>query len=144
MSSEGEQARPFPEFAVPRWMKLALIPGFAGPVLILGFIFVTELAHDEARCPYAHVSSQTLAPGVVVREHSRRCMPMIQEHRYTAVRGSTERVLGRRRFAPSAFEPGAYAWSAKLLSEHEIQVSVHNEGHDDATFREGPPRERTP
>src|SRR5688500_14706695 len=93
---------------IPRWMKFLILPGVVAPVLILGFIFVSEIAHDEARCPYARQSDQQLAAGVSVREDARSCLPGVEERRFSAVRGNAERVLGRRRFSSGAFEPNRY------------------------------------
>ena len=137
---DGES--PILELRVPRWVKLALIPGVVGPVFILGFIFVSELAHDEKRCPYAEVSTQTVGDGVVVREDRRRCLPAVEERRYTAVRGTEERVIGRRRFAPDAFDKNVYNWHATLAADRQVYVSVHNDGHTDAELREGTAAER--
>lgn len=122
---------------MPRWLVYVLIPGVAGPVLILAFIFISELAHDEARCPYAHTSTKPLNPQVSVREDARSCLPGIEERRFTAVRGADEHVLGRRRFARTAFAPGHYHWRAELSPQGELRVTVDNEGHAQAVFREG-------
>jgi hypothetical protein len=132
----------FPDIRVPRWVKWALIPGFVGPVLILGFVVVTELAHDEQRCPYTRVSEQSVAPGIRVREDARHCLPGVEERRYTAVRAQGERVLGRRRFDPAAFQPGAYSWHVSLNAAQQVVVTIKNAGHADAEFREGSETER--
>lgn len=127
---------------LPRWLFFVLVPGVAGPILILGFIFATEIAHDPSRCPYVRASQQPLAAGVSVREDGRSCVPGIEERRYTLVRGDHEQVLGRRRFRRAAFEPGQYAWSAALSADGEARVTVDNKGHDRAVFREGKPNEK--
>lgn len=128
--------------AFPRWAVYVLVPGLVLPVLILGFIFVSELSHDERRCPYSRVSTQALAGGVRVREDRRRCMSNVEERRYTALRGDGETLIGRRRFSPAAFEQGAYRWVAKLGDDGQVHIDVHNAGHADATFREGTAAER--
>lgn len=127
---------------MPRWLFYVLIPGFVGPVLILGFIFVSELAHDEKRCPYTYTSTQALNSQISVREDARSCLPGLEERRFTAVRGAVEHVLGRRRFARSAFEPGRYQWRAQLTAQGEVSVTVDNAGHAQAMFREGTAEER--
>jgi hypothetical protein len=127
---------------LPRWARYALLPGVLGPVAILGFIFVSERAHDEARCPYVAGETRTLGSGVLVREDSRNCLFDVQDHRFSVIRGDEERVLGRRRFRAEAFAPGHYAWTAALSDEGEVQVVVTNEGHGEAAFREGKPSER--
>lgn len=126
----------------PRWAVYVLVPGLLLPVLILGFIFFSELAHDESRCPYEVVVQKPLPSGLSVREDRRRCLPLVEERRYTAIREAGEVVLGRRRFAPEAFDKGEYGWSAELGDDGQIRVFVHNPGHTDATFREGTPDER--
>jgi hypothetical protein len=134
-----------PEFELPKlphWLRYLLIPGFVAPLLILGFIFVTELAHDEKRCPYQRAEQRQFADGVVVREDRRSCLWDVEERRFTVVRGEEERTLGRRRFRAAAFAPGSYRWTAEERSPEEVQVEVHNAGHDDATFREGTKAER--
>lgn len=125
----------------PRWLTWLLIPGLIGPVLILVFIFVSELAHDESRCGYTQASTQPLPNGLHVREDARSCLPGIEERRYTLIRPSGERVLGRRRFRASAFAPDAYGWKASLSAQDEARVDVTNKGHANATFREGTPAE---
>jgi hypothetical protein len=126
----------------PRWLVWVLLPGLIAPVLILGFIFVSELAHDEARCAYTKLATQTLTPDLRVREDVRSCLPGIEEHRYTAERAGSENVLGRRRFRASAFAADTYGWKASVSAQGEVRVDVHNAGHTDAVFREGTPAER--
>jgi hypothetical protein len=122
---------------LPRWTMYVLVPGAIAPVLILGFIFVSELAHDETRCPFDRRSEQQLSDGVRVREDARSCLPGIEEHRYSALRAGSERVLGRRRFARNAFDPSRYRWRAELSPQGEVRVTVDNDGHAQAVFREG-------
>jgi hypothetical protein len=131
-----------PRRFLPRWAMYLLLPGLVGPLLILGFIFVSELAHDEGRCPYAQVELRQLSAAVSVREDRRRCLGSVEERRFTAVRGAQERTLGRRRFDAAAFAAGSYRWAAALSSEGEVKVEVHNRDHSDAVFREGTPEER--
>lgn len=127
---------------LPRWLFYLLLPGLVLPILILGFIFVSELAHDEARCPYIFVSEKHVRDNASVREDVRRCLPGVEERRFTAQHGAKERVLGRRRFARSAFEPGEYSWEPAISEQGELSVTVHNAGHGDAVFREGTSEER--
>ncbi|HKU39373.1 MAG TPA: hypothetical protein VJR89_14545 [Polyangiales bacterium] len=122
---------------LPRWLKYVLVGGGIAPVLILGFVFVTELAHNESRCPYTPQSDHELASGVSVREDRRSCLPGIEERRYTALRGGVEHVLGRRRFASQAFDASRYRWRAELSAQGEVRVTVDNDGHAQAVFREG-------
>jgi hypothetical protein len=129
---------------MPRWLVYLLVPGFLGPVLILGFIFVSELAHDEARCPYERRSEQRLSDAITVREDARICLPGIEERRFTVTRANAEHVLGRRRFSSGSFEPERYRWQAALSDQGEVRVTVDNDGHAQAVFREGRADERAP
>jgi hypothetical protein len=122
---------------LPRWAMYLLVPGFLGPLLILGFIFVSEMAYDEARCPYVHSELRPLSAAIAVREDRRSCLWGSEERRFTVVRGQQERTLGRRRFRAEAFRSDHYRWEAKLSPEGEVQLVVHNQGHHDAAFREG-------
>ena len=120
----------------------ALVPGLVGPVLILGFIFVTQLAYDEARCPYELAQTRQLADGLAVREERRSCLWNSEERRYSVVRGDEVRTLGRRRFRDKDFRADVYHWQAELLEDGQVRVQVYNAGHDDAAFREGSAAER--
>ncbi|MNC98498.1 hypothetical protein D3C83_164760 [compost metagenome] len=51
-------------------------------------------------------------------------------------------MLGERRFEPAAFASDRYRWDATLSKEGEVQVTVHNEGHEDVLLREGTAEER--
>lgn len=132
------QVKPF----LPRWARYVILPGLFGPLLILGFIFITELAHDEARCPYTRGENRELAPEVSVREDHRNCLWDVEEHRFSVVRAGNEQVLGRRRFRAEAFAPGHYDWSAELDAKDQVHVRIRNDGHPDARFREGTQQER--
>jgi hypothetical protein len=127
---------------LPRWVRYLAIPGLVGPLLILVFIFITELAHSESRCPYVSRETRALNTQVSVREDSRNCIWDVEDHRFSVVRGSDEHVLGRRRFRKEAFAPGHYSWSAELDAKDQVHVRVQNEGHSDAQFREGTAQER--
>jgi hypothetical protein len=136
MSQDPE--KPF----LPKWARYLILPGLFGPLAILGFIFVTELAHDETRCPYVLGEPKVLAPEVSVREDQRNCLWDVQDHRYSVVRAGVEQVLGRRRFRAEAFAPDHYAWSAELDAKDQVHVLIKNDGHADAQFREGTTKER--
>jgi hypothetical protein len=84
-----------------------------------------------------------LADGVDVREDARRCLPGIEEHRYVAVRAGSEHILGRRRFARDAFSSQRYRWRAELSTQGEVRVTVDNDGHAQAVFREGTAADET-
>ena len=126
---------------LPRWALWLMLPGIAGPVLIFGFIVMTQSAHDEQRCPYRELTRRGLAPEVRVVEEARSCVRDVEEHRYLLLRGKERRLLGERRFDKQAFARGHYSWSAELTPAGEAQVVVHNDAHDDILFREGTARE---
>jgi hypothetical protein len=126
---------------LPRWLIYVMVPGFLGPLLILAFIFVSELAFDVSRCPYATVETRRLSDAIAVREDRRVCLWDVEERRFSVVRGERVRALGRRRFRASAFAPGHYRWTAQRSAQDEVSVHVYNEGHDDAAFREGTPKD---
>lgn len=134
----SEAEKPF----FPRWARYLMLPGLFGPVFILAFIFITETAHDEGRCPYVEGETRTLSPTVSVREDSRNCLWDVEDHRFSVIRDGSEHVLGRRRFRAEAFEQGRYEWSAELDSGNQVHVLVRNDGHAEAQFREGTTEER--
>jgi hypothetical protein len=111
-------------------------------VFILGFIFVSQLAYDEDRCPYVRAELRQLSVAVAVREDRRSCLWNSEERRFTVVRGAQERTLGRRRFQRRDFRAGSYRWQAELSPQGEVRVEVHVPGHADAAFREGSAEER--
>jgi hypothetical protein len=123
---------------LPRWALWLMLPGIAAPLLVLGFILVTQLAHDPARCPYRESGRQTLLGGVVVVEQKRSCLPAVEERRYLLRRGEYSQLLGERRLPERAFVRG-YRWKAEVSAEGEVKVFVHNDGHGELTFREGKP-----
>jgi hypothetical protein len=135
-----------PKRLLPRWVFLLAVPGFLGPLFILAFIFKTELAHDEVRCPYEQVSERALSPRIVVREERRSCVRDVEERRYSAIRadapaGERTRVLGRRRLPSEAFLGPSYSWQAQVSDKGEVQLEVACPGHPKAVFREGTPEE---
>ena len=127
---------------LPRWALWLMLPGISAPLLIFGFIVITESAHDPGRCPYRELSRRSLGPEVQVVEQVRNCVGQVEEHRYTLFRGAQSRLLGERRFDTQAFAASRYHWSAMITTEGEVQVLVHNQGHDDLLLREGTAEER--
>jgi len=127
---------------LPRWARYLLLPGLFGPLFVLAFIFVDQLAHDEARCPYVPGESRPIAQDVSVREDRRNCLWDVEDRRFSVVRGTEERFLGRRRFRAEAFAAGRYSWQAELSAKNEVHLHVKNAGHSDADFREGTAEER--
>lgn len=125
-----------PRAGFPRWALFFMIPGVAGPILILAFILRTERAHDEASCPFTDGAQRRYADGVVVQEQVRSCLPGIQERRYVIVRDDERKLLGRRRFADDAFGEG-YGFDGGVTDAGEVHIKVHNPGHPPQPFREG-------
>jgi hypothetical protein len=123
---------------LPRWALWLMLPGIAAPMLVLGFILITQLAHDPARCPYRESGRRALSGGAVVVEQARSCLPAVEERRYLLLRGEYSQVLGERRLPERAFAAG-YRWRAEVSAEGEVKVFVHNDGHGELTFREGKP-----
>jgi hypothetical protein len=126
---------------LPRWVFWLMLPGIVAPLLVFVFILVTQLAHDPARCPFHEQSRQTLAVGVAVVVEVRSCIAHVQEHRYRLLRGKRSQILGERRLAEAVFGQG-YSWIALLSPQGEVKVVVHNQAHEDVTFREGTAAER--
>ena len=134
MSGRGNRAR---------WGLLLALPGVLGPLGILGFIFYSETAHDEGRCPYELVLERPVGErGARIREERRRCLTGVEERRFSLVRADRTQVLGRRRFAPDAFTGSGYGWDAGVSDAGEIQMRVHNPGYPPVAFREGTAEER--
>jgi hypothetical protein len=127
---------------LPRWALWLMLPGIVGPALIFGFILWTESRHDEQSCPFHELSRTALSDGAQVIEEGRRCIADVEERRFRLERAGSTRVLGERRFEPAAFASDRYRWDALVSSEGEVQVTVHNEGHEDVLLREGTAEER--
>lgn len=137
MSEAHEPEKPF----LPRWALYAIIPGLVGPALIAGFMVVTQLWHDETRCPYIPGETKEVAASIFVRDDHRNCMGSVEDHRYSVIRDGHEKMLGGRRFDAKAFAPGKYHWEAKISPQGEVSVNVHCDGHYDQSFREGTPED---
>ena len=101
----------------------------------------TEVAHAPDDCPYREVETRRLSAQVSVREDRRRCLPSVEERRFSVIRNGSERILGRRRFDPDSFASARYRWQAEVSEADEAVVTVHNEGHGPILFREGTPEE---
>jgi hypothetical protein len=126
---------------LPRWVTWLAIPAAVGPVAILGFVLVTERAHDSDACPFREVTRREVGPSLAVIEAARRCVADIEERRWTIVRDGRARVLGNRRLERDAFSSARYHWTAELSGD-EVRVTVTNQGHGHVVFREGTPDER--
>jgi len=134
----NSEDRPF----LPRWARYLIIPGFFGPLIVLPFIFVVQLAHDETRCPYVHAETRRLSDQVSVREDRRNCLWDVEDRRFSVVRSDGEHAIGNRRFRAKDFARDSYEWEASLSDNDEVHLQVRNLGHADAVFREGTTEER--
>ena len=121
---------------LPRWVLWLMLPGIVAPALIFGFILFSQSAHDTGRCPFHELTRSALPGGAEVIEEGRRCLGSIEERRFSVLRAGKSRLLGERRFDAAAFGQG-YRWDAAVTKQDEVQVTVHNPGHDDLLLREG-------
>jgi len=123
-----------------RWVAVAVAaPLITLIVLIMYFVIQTELAHDDAVCPFEQVSSRALDDGTVIHEEMRRCQEDVEEHRWLMSRAGAEaRELGRRRLPTHRFEERVYHWSADI-GERGPHVHVENDGVEAADYYEQPP-----
>ena len=126
------------------WKKPLLVTVAVAPIglAILAFVFMvrSELAFDEATCPFVEREVRELAPGIRVREDERTCQEGVEEHRWVVLRaGEPEYPIGQRRLSAELYED--YSWSAEMSGAHvrlEIRdpslehPRVFNERLDDA------------
>jgi len=122
---------------LPRWVLWVMLPGIVGPALIFGFILWSESAYRVERCPFHELTRTPVEDVAVVVEQGRSCVEGTEERRFLIERDGKTRVLGERRFASGAFASDHYRFTTTLTAQHEVQVVVHNEGHDDLLLREG-------
>lgn len=122
---------------VPRWLVvLGVLPAvFAVGIMI--FIARFSMAHDEARCPFREVETREVGPAVRVREDARRCLPEIEEHRWTAIRDGRELELGRFPLESEQIARG-FPWQASVEDGRAV-VTIENEGRGEIVFREPGP-----
>jgi hypothetical protein len=138
----GKQIPEVSGLPLPRWFLWIAIPGAIAPIVIFGFILLTESAHDEDKCPFRELSRRPGGPGGEVIEEGRRCIDDVEERRFVMLRSGERYVLGERRFAPDLFSPDVYSWEVKVSDEGETHVRVAQKGHGEVVFREGSERER--
>lgn len=127
---------------LPRWFLWIAVPGALAPIVIFGFILLTEAAHDEDKCPFRELSRRPGAAGAEVIEEARQCIDDVEERRFVMLRDGERYVLGQRRFAPDLFSPEIYAWEVKVSEQGETHVRVTQKGHGEVVFREGSDKER--
>lgn len=127
------------------WKRPVLIVLATAPAVVAvgAFVFIvrTELAFDEARCPYVEGEARVLREGLSVREDARECQPGVEEHRWVVLReGEEPREIGRRRLESRYFEDD-YAWSARE-EEGRVRLEIRNPGQEPRVFREREPGAR--
>lgn len=112
------------------------------PLGIIAFIMVfmarSEVAFDEARCPFEEGELRLVRQGVSVREDARRCQEGVEEHRWVLLRdGSAPHELARRRMDAEYFE-GDYGWSASE-EDGNVELRIRHPGQEEPRiFRERP------
>lgn len=111
---------------------LATAPiGFA--IFFFGFIVESELAFDEATCPYEEIEVREVAEGIRVREEERTCQPGVEEHRWVLLReGEDDLEFGQRRLQAELYEE--YSWSARVQDDR-VWLEILNPGQDVRIFR---------
>jgi hypothetical protein len=113
----------------PWYLPIIVVLGAAPAVFslyILYFITNYSMAHDEERCPYAHVETRDVAAGVRVREESRRCIDEVEEHRWLVERGTAPQI-----------EQG-FPWQARI-EEARVVITIENQGRGEIVLREPRP-----
>jgi hypothetical protein len=123
------------------WQKGLLFVVATAPIgfAIYAFVFMaqSEVAFDEASCPYGEPEVREVRSGVSVREDRRTCQEGVEEHRWVLLRTGREPLeLGRRRLEARLYE--GYSWAA-TEPEGRVRVEIHNPGQDPRVFREPAP-----
>ena len=104
-----------------------------GSVLLMGSVLVlvvrSEMAHDDAGCPFRAVESRTLGTSVRVTDERRRCMSSVEEHRWVVHRnGAAGKEIGRRRLDAAYYASSRYRWTASTEEGGKVIVKVENRG----------------
>jgi hypothetical protein len=127
----------------PWWLPIIVLFGAAPAVFsiyILYFISRYSIAHDEDRCPYAHVETRDVTGGVRVREESRRCIDEVEEHRWLVQRGTEPPMeLGRYPLEAAQIDDG-FPWTA-TVEESRVVITIQNQGRGEIVLREPQPGE---
>ncbi|MCB9593140.1 MAG: hypothetical protein H6719_10440 [Sandaracinaceae bacterium] len=116
------------------WKKAALVALATAPIgfAILAFVFMarSELAFDEATCPFEEREVRDVGPGVRVRDESRACQPGVEEHRWVVLRsGEEDLAIGQRRLDASMWR--GYSWTAELREGH-VRLEIRDQSQDEA------------
>jgi hypothetical protein len=125
----------------PWYLPIIVVLGAAPAVFslyILYFITDYSMAHDEGRCPYAHVETRDVGAGVRVREESRRCIDEVEEHRWLVERGTAPpNELGRYPLEAAQIEQG-FPWQAEI-EDARVVITIQNQGRGELVLREPRP-----
>lgn len=128
----------------PWWLPIVVVVGAAPAVFalyILFFITRYSMAHDESRCPYAHVETRDVGAGLRVREESRRCIDEVEEHRWLVERGTAPpNELGRYPLEADQIAQG-FPWTA-VVQEGRVVITIENQGRGEIVLREPRPGDR--
>ncbi|GAB5549860.1 MAG: hypothetical protein RLP09_04540 [Sandaracinaceae bacterium] len=120
----------------PLLVTLALAPA----VVLIGSMILmarSEMAFDEATCPYEERETRQVADGVRVREDARVCQEGVEEHRWVLLRrGEEPRPMALRRLEQSLYQ--GYTWTA-TLRDGLVRIEIDNPGQDLRVFNEPPP-----
>jgi len=126
---------------VTKGKKIALIILATAPIgfAIFSFLFMvkSEMAFDEAVCPYAEIETREITSGIRVREDGRTCEPGVVEHRWVLLQdGEEDLAIGQRRLLAELYE--GYSWSARV-EEERVRLEILNPGQDPRVFRSPSP-----
>jgi hypothetical protein len=128
-----------PEAPVRPLRRAVLVTLGVAPAVVAVFVFVfmarSEVAFDEATCPFVNGATRTVAEGVAVREDARRCQPEVEERRWVLLRdGEAPVPIGRRRLGTAMWGEG-YAWEA-TIEEGRVHLLIRNPGQRERRFVE--------
>lgn len=123
------------------WRKVVLFVLATAPIgfAIYSFVFMaqSEIAFDEASCPYGEPELREVRSGVSVQEERRTCQDGVEEHRWVLLRSGHEPLeLGRRRLEARLYD--GYSWSV-TEPEGRVRIEILNPGQDPRVFREPAP-----
>ena len=129
------------------WKRPILIVLATLPIGLIAFIMLfmarSEMAFDEARCPFEQGELRLVREGVAVREDARTCQEGVEERRWVLLReGRAPHEIARRRMDAQYFE-GDYGWSASDEDDNVV-LTIRNPGQEPRVFRERPLAETAP
>lgn len=116
--------------------KAALVIIATAPIglAIYAFVFMaqSEVAFDEATCPFVEREIRDVEAGVRLREDERTCQPGVEEHRWVLLREGQETLpIGQRRLEAALYE--GYSWSARM-EQGRVRLEISNPGQDPRVF----------